>query len=193
METWRAVVGYESEYEVSDMGRVRRNALARTQCHRRREGDLLLRFRVMDGYHYVSLSKLGRMRVHAVHHLVLEAFVGPRPLGLECRHLNGIRTDNSPSNLAWGTKRENYDDRAVHGTNRRGDENGNSTLTSERVMEARLSYAAGRSFAEIGDHYGVSKVAMRLAIIGRTWSHLPGACVSRGQATGPGSKRQPSR
>src|SRR5262249_12949164 len=34
----------------------------------------------------------------------------------EVRHLNGIRTDNRPENLAWGTKSENMQDAVRHGT-----------------------------------------------------------------------------
>lgn len=45
-----------------------------------------------------------RIRVHAV---VLNAFVGPRPDGMVCRHLDDDKTNNALSNLCWGTPREN--------------------------------------------------------------------------------------
>jgi hypothetical protein len=49
-----------------------------------------------------------------IHHLVLETFVGPRPEGMEARHLNGDYSDNRLRNLTWGTKSENMKDRIKH-------------------------------------------------------------------------------
>lgn len=51
-----------------------------------------------------------------VHQLILFAFVGPKPDGMECRHLNGKASDNRIKNLAWGTRRENVHDAIRHGT-----------------------------------------------------------------------------
>lgn len=45
-----------------------------------------------------------------VHALVLETFVGPRPPGYECRHLDGMKTNNAVTNLAWGTQEDNRGD-----------------------------------------------------------------------------------
>lgn len=57
-----------------------------------------------------------RFRGRYVHHLVLEAFVGPRPHGMQCRHINGNSLDNRLKNLAWGTPSEDNYDRVRHGT-----------------------------------------------------------------------------
>jgi hypothetical protein len=68
------------------------------------------------GYLRVNLTPAsgGRYQTFRVHRLVLEVFVGPCPDGLECRHLNGVRTDCRLSNLAWGTPTENLEDRRKH-------------------------------------------------------------------------------
>lgn len=50
-----------------------------------------------------------------VHRLVLEAFVGPCPEGMEALHGNAIRNDNRLCNLRWDTKSENSQDRVRHG------------------------------------------------------------------------------
>lgn len=59
---------------------------------------------------------LGRKRCYNVHKLILETFVGLAPEGMECRHLNGDAGDNRLMNLAWGTRKENFDDSVRHGT-----------------------------------------------------------------------------
>ena len=67
------------------------------------------------------LNHRGYLRVNPggqptqVHRLILEAFVGPRPEGMQCRHLNGDKTDNRIANLCWGTAKENADDNRRNG------------------------------------------------------------------------------
>jgi len=47
--------------------------------------------------------------------MMMLAFIGPRPDGLETRHLDGNPTHNHLSNLAYGTHRENALDMIRHG------------------------------------------------------------------------------
>ena len=54
-------------------------------------------------------------RHYKAHQLVLFAFVGPMPEGMECRHLNGNPSDNRADNLKWGTRKENIHDAMRHG------------------------------------------------------------------------------
>jgi hypothetical protein len=68
---------------------------------------------------YYQRVYLGPGVTRSVHHLVLELFVGPRPPGMECRHLDGNPQNNHRSNLAWGTSKENVADQYLHGTRRR--------------------------------------------------------------------------
>lgn len=70
----------------------------------------------MYGYLSVKLRIRGKYVAKKVHALVCLAFNGERPRGYnETRHLNGIRHDNRPENLSWGTTRDNYLDRVKHG------------------------------------------------------------------------------
>lgn len=101
----RDVVGYEGLYRVSDRGEVW-SAL---------NGWLALS-RDKRGYPRIGLHRNGVRKMARVHVLVLEAFVGPRPDGLEGRHKNGDHTDNRLENLEWGTHSENMLDAVDHGT-----------------------------------------------------------------------------
>lgn len=119
IEHWLPVVGYEGSYEVSDLGRVRSldryvpQGDHRKLCH----GQMLQPGRHRKGHLYVRLGAASRGETNTwIHHLVLHAFVGPRPPGLECRHLNGNPADNRVCNLKWGTASENVLDKQLHGT-----------------------------------------------------------------------------
>lgn len=120
---WLPAVGYEGFYEVSDTGRVR--SLDRLEVItgsrsgvRTRRGRVLRSFPFRDGYLFVRLSRDGRSVSRSVHSLVLEAFTGLCPAGMECRHLNGDRQDDRAENLAWGTESQNTLDQVAHGTHR---------------------------------------------------------------------------
>lgn len=66
-------------------------------------------------YRYFK-TRYSKNKLHAIHRVVLESFVGPRPEGQECRHLNGNPLDNRLENLCWGTRKENAHDAIKHGT-----------------------------------------------------------------------------
>jgi hypothetical protein len=66
-------------------------------------------------YLHVALMQNGKRVTCPVHQLVLAAFVGPRPEGMETRHLNGDSKDNRLKNLKYGTKSENAYDTVRHG------------------------------------------------------------------------------
>ncbi len=63
-------------------------------------------------YHYLNLRRPEgkRYRTFRVHRLILEAFVGPCPDGMESRHLDLDPSNNRLGNLAWDTPEQNRDD-----------------------------------------------------------------------------------
>jgi hypothetical protein len=113
-ESWLAVPGYESIYKVSNLGRVQVLPI------RGRQSKILRPHRRPDGHFKIQLTIDGRRRKFYVHKLVMMAFVGPCPEGMEVRHLNGDPGDNSLLNLVYGTKSENAVDRLLHGRDRNG-------------------------------------------------------------------------
>lgn len=108
-----------------------------------------------------------------LHRLICEAAHGPCPKGMECRHLNGIRTDNRAENLAWGTPQENERDRIRHGTVLHGERNPMSVLTSDAVRKMRRERAAtGDSYKVIASRFGVSAMAAYRAISRQSWRNI---------------------
>lgn len=114
----------------------------------------------------------GKSRKLYVHRLVLEAFVGPCPDGMECRHLNGDRGDCRPENLAWGTRGENQLDRADHGTSNRGEAHWRSKLNSEQVSEIKRLLSLGERGSAIARRYGVHPVTVSGIKLGRIWGWI---------------------
>lgn len=128
-EEWRDIPEYEGIYQVSNQGEVRsldRIITYRDGRTRKKKGTALRQFTWGHGYRYVMLSKHNESEKKYVHHLVLEAFVGPRPSGLVCCHNDGNEANNTLLNLRWDTPSENNRDRVRHGTH----QNSNKTHCS---------------------------------------------------------------
>jgi hypothetical protein len=125
-----------------------------------------------SGHRMVCLCREGTSRSRLVHHLVMEAFVGTRPEGMECRHLNGVPHDNRLSNLKWGTPKENQADRIGHGTSNRGSRHGMSKLTADQVRAIRRMSRSGATQPELASAFSVSETNIRHILSGRTWAHL---------------------
>lgn len=96
------------------------------------------------GYLYVRLTIGGKRKKFMVHQMVANKYVGSRPSPAhEVRHLNGIRTDNRPGNLAWGTRLENANDREAHGNTSRGHKHSAAVLRGIQHARAVIAKAEG--------------------------------------------------
>lgn len=74
-----------------------------------------------DGYHSVRINMGGKRKRVAVHVLVAREYLPPRPSSEhQVRHLDGDKTRPCVSNPAWGTAKENAEDRERHGRTSRG-------------------------------------------------------------------------
>ena len=115
-EVWRPVLGREGEYEISSLGAVRSLPRMRRRAASplfpngidvKWKGKVLAPAPLARGHMFVML---GRKDGRLVHRLMLEAFVGPCPDGMEGLHWNDRPSDNWIGNLRWGTRLENIND-----------------------------------------------------------------------------------
>jgi hypothetical protein len=169
---WRDIPGYDG-YQVSSAGDFRsrrpvngRGALA--QDYR----PLTLGLVRNKRYLYVSVS-CKRMQAHR---LVLLAFAGPCPPGMQCRHLDGNPKNNRVENLAWGTPLENAADKHRHGTTARGPWMAKNRVRGERHHKAKLTEQQVRevldsceSHAALGRRFGVNKTTIFAIRRGKNW------------------------
>lgn len=112
-ERWQWVPDYAGLYEVSDRGRVR--SIERVTTRGRRIPSRILRT-ALSAYPTVGLYRDGRQRRFYVHRLVLAAFVGPCPPGMEGCHGDGDPLNANLTNLRWDWPSANNRDKTRHGT-----------------------------------------------------------------------------
>lgn len=178
---WKPVVGFEGFYEVSDTGLVRsldRHITYDLQCRsgetksvtRFKRGTILKPTPKDSGHLLVSL---GRGTVpRSVHSLVLEAFVGPRPEGMNGLHENDDPADNRLENLYWGTQSQNAFDAIRNGKKKVGDDYSGSKLRSAEIPVIRAAIRSGQPYHEIASRYGVSTATIQNIQYGKAWRHV---------------------
>lgn len=122
---------------------------------------------------YVHLRRNGRGYMRAIHRLVLEVFVGPRPPGMECCHFPDRNpSNNALANLRWDTHKSNVADRVIHGTENRGERNGHAKLSAEDVRLIRTAAQEGERQNRIAARFGVSEATVSMAVRRLQWRHL---------------------
>lgn len=140
-ERWAPVTGYAGIYEVSDRGRVRSVDRVTSHGHNLR-GRPLAERPLPNGRPRVALARNGKTVDAYSYRLVLEAFVGPCPAGMEALHWDDDHNNNHLSNLRWGTRTDNMRDMSRNG-------GGNAGLTHcpsghEYTAENTYTYPGGR-------------------------------------------------
>lgn len=106
-ERWLPVPDWEM-YEVSDLGRVRRNGRILKQLLNNR-----------GGYPIVQLKDAPRRKCMCVHRLMADAFLGGLPKGMCVCHRDDDPTNNVLTNLYIGTYKQNFDDSVSNGRRNR--------------------------------------------------------------------------
>ena len=165
---WKTIY-FNTDYEVSDSGQVRRIYKNHTR---------LMKSQVdKDGYLYVKLydsstKTYARCRIHR---LVLSAFTRLPKEKEEVHHINGQRDDNRLENLQWTTRQEN-DSFVVHPYNKTSYEKRPvaqvSLLTGEDIQTFEtVSEAAKAINGNVGHICSVCK-GDRKSHLGFFWRYL---------------------
>lgn len=125
------------------------------------------------GYLRVGLWKDGKLHWRSVHRLVLEAFAGRCPDGMECLHApDPCKANNALSNLRWGTPLENSGDQLIAGTRQQGSGKPDAKLTESDIHTIRKLVSDGLSRRRVAKQYGVSHTVINDIIRGRLWRHV---------------------
>lgn len=159
MEIFKDIPGFEGLYKASVFGRI-------FSCERkvkRLNGFLTIKERSLklilgtNGYFYVTLRKGSVKHTLRVHRLVAKTFI-PNPDNKQfVNHKNGIKLDNSTSNLEWVTSSEN---------NKHAYDTGLKTATSKEVIDS-VSGKSFKSITEASEENNISKSHLANMLKGR--------------------------
>ena len=170
-EVWAVVPDTDGNYLVSNKGRyfsVKNNKILRGSQSN-------------TGYILYPCGPKGDRSVSA-HRAVLMAFDGnpPSPEHTDARHLDGCKTNNSLSNLKWGTRSENMLD--VWNLTKRGLPSSTTTvqpqtkacrtINEEKARHILNAYSRGASVESISVMTDLSSDVVQRIVEGTTWSHL---------------------
>lgn len=166
----KPVVGYEGVYAISRDGR----AFSRHSGEWRQ-----LAFGGGD-YRMVMLQRDGVRQPMAIHVLVAEAFIGPKPSPRHVvNHKDGNKKNNHVSNLEWATRKE---DRAhairtglfnpVDNNQTQGTDHWNARLNESKVRDIRRRVAAGEPRASVAKRYRITSGSVHDIVRLRSWAHL---------------------
>jgi hypothetical protein len=174
-EIWKLCAGWP-EYEISNLGRVKRVAPGRGS----KVGRVLRQTVGTHGYRVVMLSRptLRDQKV-LVHRLLAATFLGDlgsRYRGMEVNHRNGDKLDNALDNLELVTHQENCQHSYRTGLNdvrnHQGERCGAARLTDRKVLEIREKLSQGRKCQDLADEYSVSLSAVYAVKNRKSWTHI---------------------
>jgi len=166
---WFVIPNIDSQYLISKDGKIKN-----TKTGKITSGSLNT-----FGYPTVSLTCNGQRKAFLVHRLLLEVFDRPPKLGEEGRHLDGNRSNIDLSNLAWGTRSDNMQDRNKHGWNpsftskNKGSLSPRTNLDDQKVIEILALVGQGLSDKQIAEKFKSTKNAIRFIRKNVSWRHIP--------------------
>ena len=145
MEIWKNVVGFEEQYEISNLGNLRSKErfVKHWRAGERKYKSNFKNIRLNDkGYFRCNLKNEGKRYDFTIHKLVALAFIPNEENKPFINHKNGIKTDNRVENLEWCNQSENV----THAVKNRLIK---TKLTDEQAKEIFNSQLSNRKLAKI--------------------------------------------
>ena len=173
MEHWKAVVGYECLYHVSNLGRVKSLNYNHTGTER-----ILKTSKISSGYLKVTLCKDGHVKTLKVHRLVADAFI-PNPNNLETvNHKDEDKTNNSVANLEWMSKKDNTN----YGTRNKRAGEAISKANINNPMFSKQVQMFDKKTGELLATFPSTQEAQRVTMIHQ--SNISSCCIGRRKSAG---------
>lgn len=166
-EKWLPVIGYESTYEVSNYGQVRRSSGGQG-C---RAGRILTPAIDNLGYARIHLHQHGISRTLKLHRIVAAAFVSNPNNYPEINHKDGVKANNKATNLEWTTRSKNI--QHAFDTGLKFPSRSNVKLTDDKVLQIRKLRRDGLTLRALADLFNVGETTISHVVHYHYWTHLP--------------------
>jgi DNA-binding transcriptional regulator YiaG len=128
-EEWRDIKGFYGDYKISNFGKIK--------SLKHGKEKILKIHKHNNGYNFITLSHNGNQKGYLLHRVVVKAFLGDIPDGLDVNHKDGDKDNNFLNNLEVVTKSENQNHAARLGLKPCGEKHKNSKLTESQIKEIR--------------------------------------------------------
>lgn len=196
-EEWRPVVGYETIYEVSQMGRVRsldRVIVCSNGINRPIKGKLIKPTKGRTGkYSSVGLNKNGKVKRFYVHRLVAQHFIRNSQNKPCVNHVDGNKLNNAAKNLEWCTYLENTHHAIATGAIKTGRGNKKNKLKDSDVVWIRGVYKNKvLNQHQIADYLKISQQLVSNVVTRKTYAFVGDGCSARKTQETNGTKFVPN-
>lgn len=157
----RDIPGF-SNYLLTDDGQIFSKFCARTiKAHINKDGYLQIKLR----------SNKHQYKLLCIHQIVCLVYYGICPKGMEVRHLDGDKLNNVPSNLVYGSKIENVEDRSKHHP-LLGRDGFVKRLTVDQVKEIKDKLNNNVTIYRLAKDYGINRSSIRAIRDNKTWKYV---------------------
>lgn len=171
MEIWKSIPTFK-DYQVSNLGNIK--SLARDTKNQHCKIDKILKGSPnTKGYLQVNLFKDKKQFPVRIHRLVAIMFVDNPKNKMCVNHKNGIKTDNTATNLEWCTNRENVihavENNLFKPPQMKGEKHGRSKLKDVDILNIRQNK---KSRSEMSKEYNVTLTTISNILDHKTWRHI---------------------
>jgi len=176
MESWKDIIEFNNEYQISNIGRIRSKdaIIMRSNGSPHTRKSKILKPALDGGYFKGSVSINKKLVPYRIHKLVANAFVDGKKDRLEVNHINGIKSDNRSENLEWVSRSENM----IHAIKTgllpvtRGSQRTQSKMNEDTVREIYRLKSQGIQRKIIVEKLGISIHMYKDLMRGKTWKHV---------------------